>query len=49
MTPAFVAPLLQVELVQMLIDGVNHLIECEKKLEKGQDIRVPAPITQFKK
>ncbi|XP_062307277.1 creatine kinase S-type, mitochondrial isoform X1 [Osmerus eperlanus] len=37
----------EVELVQMLIDGVNYLIECEKKLEKGQDIRVPAPITQF--
>ncbi|XP_074474714.1 creatine kinase, mitochondrial 2a (sarcomeric) isoform X2 [Sebastes fasciatus] len=39
----------EVELVQMLVDGVNHLIECEKKLEKGQDIKVPAPIAQFRK
>ncbi|KAK7895471.1 hypothetical protein WMY93_020796 [Mugilogobius chulae] len=39
----------EVELVQLLIDGVNHLIECEKKLEKGQDIKVPAPVAQFKK
>ncbi len=42
-------PCFQVELVQLLVDGVNYLIECEKKLEKGQDIRVPAPIAQFKK
>lgn len=39
----------QVELVQLLIDGVNFLIESEKKLEKGQDITVPDPISQFKK
>ena len=40
---------LQVELVQMLVDGVHYLIECEKKLEKGQDIKVPAPVVQFRK
>ncbi|XP_061589981.1 creatine kinase, mitochondrial 2a (sarcomeric) isoform X1 [Cololabis saira] len=39
----------EVELVQMLVDGVHYLIECEKKLEKGQDFKVPAPISQFKK
>nr|XP_029137453.1 creatine kinase U-type, mitochondrial-like isoform X1 [Labrus bergylta] len=39
----------EVELVQLLVDGVNYLIECEKKLEKGHDIKVPAPITQFRK
>lgn len=39
----------QVELVQLLIDGVNYLIECEKRLEKGQDIKVPAPVPQFRK
>ncbi|XP_062873521.1 creatine kinase S-type, mitochondrial [Trichomycterus rosablanca] len=39
----------EVELVQCVIDGVNFLIECEKKLEKGQDIKVPAPIFQFRK
>lgn len=39
----------QVELVQLVIDGVNYLIECEKRLEKGQDIKVPAPISQFRK
>ncbi|XP_063745250.1 creatine kinase, mitochondrial 2a (sarcomeric) isoform X1 [Eleginops maclovinus] len=39
----------EVELVQMLVDGVNYLIECEKKLEKGHDIKVPSPITQFRK
>lgn len=39
----------QVELVQLVVDGVNCLIECEKKLEKGQDIKVPAPIVQFRK
>ncbi|XP_038554281.1 creatine kinase, testis isozyme-like isoform X1 [Micropterus salmoides] len=39
----------EVELVQLLIDGVNYLIECEKKLEKGQDIKVPSPIAQFRK
>eukprot|EP00064_Thunnus_orientalis_P019524 superscaffoldBa00004924_g19646 len=39
----------EVELVQLLVDGVNYLIDCEKKLEKGYDIKVPAPIAQFKK
>ncbi|KAM7368528.1 hypothetical protein PAMP_012862 [Pampus punctatissimus] len=39
----------KVELVQLLVDGVNYLIECEKKLERGQDIKVPAPIPQFRK
>lgn len=34
----------QVQLVQTVIDGVNYLIECEKRLEKGQDIKVPPPI-----
>lgn len=39
----------QVELVQLVVDGVNYLIQCEKRLEKGQDIRIPSPIAQFKK
>ncbi|XP_026994112.1 creatine kinase S-type, mitochondrial [Tachysurus fulvidraco] len=39
----------EVELVQCVIDGVNFLIECEKKLEKGQDIKIPPPIAQFRK
>lgn len=39
----------EVELVQLVVDGVNYLVECEKKLEKGQDIKVPAPIQQFRK
>ncbi|XP_075311852.1 creatine kinase U-type, mitochondrial-like [Odontesthes bonariensis] len=39
----------EVELVQLLIDGVNYLIECEKRLEKGQDFKVPAPIAQIRK
>ncbi|XP_077943269.1 creatine kinase U-type, mitochondrial isoform X2 [Gasterosteus aculeatus] len=39
----------EVELVQLVIDGVNYLIECEKRLEKGQDIKIPAPIPQFRK
>ncbi|XP_061414459.1 creatine kinase U-type, mitochondrial-like [Lethenteron reissneri] len=34
----------EVELVQMVVDGVNYLIECEKRLERGQDIRVPPPL-----
>ncbi|KAG9354366.1 hypothetical protein JZ751_001073 [Albula glossodonta] len=38
-----------VELVQLVIDGVNFLIECEKRLERGQDIKIPSPIPQFKK
>lgn len=43
------ASLYQVELVQLVIDGVNYLIECEKRLEKGQDIKIPAPIQQSRK
>ncbi|XP_065148038.1 creatine kinase U-type, mitochondrial-like [Paramisgurnus dabryanus] len=38
----------EVQLVQTVIDGVNYLIECEKRLEKGQDITIPVPIRQFK-
>ncbi|XP_068814778.1 creatine kinase U-type, mitochondrial isoform X2 [Struthio camelus] len=37
----------EVELVQLVIDGVNYLIDCERRLEKGQDIRVPSPVSQF--
>uniref|UniRef100_A0A8C9N1V6 Creatine kinase S-type, mitochondrial n=1 Tax=Serinus canaria TaxID=9135 RepID=A0A8C9N1V6_SERCA len=33
----------EVELVQIVIDGVNYLVDCEKKLERGQDIKVPPP------
>ncbi|XP_018615513.1 creatine kinase U-type, mitochondrial-like [Scleropages formosus] len=39
----------EVELVQLVVDGVNYLIECEKRLERGQDIRIPPPLPQFKK
>ncbi|XP_051751545.1 creatine kinase S-type, mitochondrial isoform X1 [Ctenopharyngodon idella] len=39
----------EVELVQCVIDGVNYLIDCEKNLEKGQDIIVPPPVTQSRK
>uniref|UniRef100_A0A665T8L6 Creatine kinase S-type, mitochondrial n=1 Tax=Echeneis naucrates TaxID=173247 RepID=A0A665T8L6_ECHNA len=39
----------EVELVQLVIDGVNYLIECEKRLERGQDIKIPSPISQFRK
>uniref|UniRef100_A0A3Q2YMJ2 Creatine kinase S-type, mitochondrial n=1 Tax=Hippocampus comes TaxID=109280 RepID=A0A3Q2YMJ2_HIPCM len=39
----------EVELVQVVVDGVNYLIECEKRLEKGQDIKVPPPIAMFRK
>ncbi|NXI53774.1 KCRS kinase, partial [Chloroceryle aenea] len=35
------------ELVQIVIDGVNYLVDCEKKLERGQDIKVPPPLPQF--
>lgn len=38
----------QVELVQLVIDGVNYLIDCERRLEKGQDIRIPSPVPQFR-
>lgn len=37
----------KVELVQIVIDGVNYLVDCEKKLERGQDIKVPPPLPQF--
>uniref|UniRef100_A0A8C5WG41 Creatine kinase U-type, mitochondrial n=1 Tax=Leptobrachium leishanense TaxID=445787 RepID=A0A8C5WG41_9ANUR len=37
----------EVELVQLVIDGVNYLIDCEKRLEKGQDILIPSPVSQF--
>ena len=39
----------QVELVQLVVDGVNYLIECEKRLEKGKDIQIPSPVDQFQK
>ncbi|KAJ8781853.1 hypothetical protein J1605_010601, partial [Eschrichtius robustus] len=39
----------EVELVQLVIDGVNYLVDCEKKLERGQDIKVPPPLPQFSK
>uniref|UniRef100_A0A8D3E5V6 Creatine kinase U-type, mitochondrial n=1 Tax=Scophthalmus maximus TaxID=52904 RepID=A0A8D3E5V6_SCOMX len=29
----------EVQLVQTVVDGVNYLIECEKRLERGQDIK----------
>uniref|UniRef100_A0A8C4TK63 Creatine kinase U-type, mitochondrial n=1 Tax=Erpetoichthys calabaricus TaxID=27687 RepID=A0A8C4TK63_ERPCA len=38
----------EVELVQTVIDGVNYLVDCEKRLERRQDIKIPPPITQFK-
>lgn len=38
----------QVELVQLVIDGVNYLIDCERRLERGQDIRIPSPVSQFR-
>ncbi|XP_039176713.1 creatine kinase S-type, mitochondrial [Crotalus tigris] len=39
----------EVELVQLVIDGVNYMVDCEKKLEKGQDIKIPPPLPQFGK
>lgn len=39
---------LQVELVQLVIDGVNYLIDCERRLERGQDIRIPTPLVHGK-
>lgn len=39
---------LQVELVQLVIDGVNYLIDCERRLERGQDIRIPPPLVHNK-
>ncbi|XP_021568822.1 creatine kinase U-type, mitochondrial isoform X4 [Carlito syrichta] len=38
----------EVELVQLVIDGVNYLIDCERRLERGQDIRIPAPLVHSK-
>ncbi|KAM8907169.1 creatine kinase U-type, mitochondrial isoform 2-T2 [Lycaon pictus] len=38
----------EVELVQLVIDGVNYLIDCERRLERGQDIRVPPPLVHNK-
>ncbi|KAM5235563.1 creatine kinase U-type, mitochondrial isoform 2-T2 [Ctenodactylus gundi] len=38
----------EVELVQLVIDGVNYLIDCERRLERGQDIRIPAPLVHNK-
>lgn len=38
----------EVQLVQTLVDGVNFLIACEKKLEKGEDFVVPPPVKGFK-
>uniref|UniRef100_A0ACB8E563 Creatine kinase U-type, mitochondrial n=1 Tax=Sphaerodactylus townsendi TaxID=933632 RepID=A0ACB8E563_9SAUR len=38
----------EVELVQLVIDGVNYLIDCERRLERGQDIRIPSPVAQFR-
>lgn len=38
----------QVELVQLVIDGVNYLIDCERRLERGQEIRIPSPVPQFR-
>uniref|UniRef100_A0A8C5X3S8 Creatine kinase S-type, mitochondrial n=1 Tax=Malurus cyaneus samueli TaxID=2593467 RepID=A0A8C5X3S8_9PASS len=37
----------EVELVQIVIDGVNYLVDCEKKLERGQDVKIPPPLPQF--
>ncbi|XP_032870950.1 creatine kinase U-type, mitochondrial-like isoform X1 [Amblyraja radiata] len=34
----------EVELVQVVVDGVNYLTECEKRLQRGQDIKVPSPL-----
>uniref|UniRef100_A0A8V5GGD0 Creatine kinase U-type, mitochondrial n=1 Tax=Melopsittacus undulatus TaxID=13146 RepID=A0A8V5GGD0_MELUD len=34
--------------VQLVIDGVNYLIDCERRLEKGQDIRIPAPLPHIR-
>ncbi|XP_031426425.1 creatine kinase S-type, mitochondrial isoform X1 [Clupea harengus] len=36
----------EVELVQTVVDGVNYLVECEKRLEKGQDIKIPTPLSK---
>ncbi|GAB1286789.1 Creatine kinase U-type, mitochondrial [Apodemus speciosus] len=38
----------EVELVQLVIDGVNYLIDCERRLERGQDIRIPPPLVHSK-
>ncbi|KAM9311901.1 creatine kinase U-type, mitochondrial-like [Gastrophryne carolinensis] len=36
----------EVELVQLVIDGVNYLVDCEKRLERGQEIHIPSLVTQ---
>lgn len=38
----------EVQLVQNVIDGVKYLIACDKRLERDQDIQIPAPISQFR-
>lgn len=38
----------EVQLVQTVVDGVNYLIECEKRLERGQDVKVPQPLKLLK-
>lgn len=37
----------KVELVQIVIDGVNYLVDCEKKLERGQILRCHLLLPQF--
>ncbi|XP_072880899.1 creatine kinase U-type, mitochondrial-like isoform X2 [Hemitrygon akajei] len=39
----------EVELVQLVIDGVNYLTDCEKRLQRGQDIKIPPPLSQGKR
>ncbi|XP_051898700.1 creatine kinase U-type, mitochondrial-like [Pristis pectinata] len=39
----------EVELVQLVIDGVNYLTECEKRLQRGQDIKIPPPLSQSRR
>ncbi|XP_055518769.1 creatine kinase U-type, mitochondrial-like [Leucoraja erinacea] len=34
----------RVQQVQVVVDGVNYLTECEKRLQRGQDIKVPSPL-----
>ncbi|XP_078286140.1 creatine kinase U-type, mitochondrial-like [Rhinoraja longicauda] len=34
----------EVEQVQVVVDGVNYLTECEKRLQRGMDIEVPSPL-----
>ncbi|XP_069758585.1 creatine kinase U-type, mitochondrial isoform X2 [Narcine bancroftii] len=39
----------EVELVQLVIDGVNYLTECEKRLQRGQDIKIPPPVSHTRR